>query len=101
MSEGEVLVIVEVRKVHDANEMKNYQEGARAQIGPFGGVVIARGVIPVEGDPAFSTLMVQKWPSAQAFLDWQASDDYRPLKERRLKCADLRIGMVPLVAAAV
>lgn len=98
MSDGEVLVIVEVRNVHDAEQMRMYQEGARAQIGPFGGVVLARGVIPVEGDPEFGTLMVQKWPSAQAFLDWQASEEYRPLKERRLKCVDLRIGMVPVVA---
>jgi uncharacterized protein (DUF1330 family) len=97
MSEGAVLVVVEILKLHDADEMKKYQEGARPQIGKYGGVVIARGGNAVEGTPPFGVMMIQKWPSAGAFVAWQSSEEYRPLMERRKLCADLRIAIVPMI----
>ena len=97
MANGEVLVVVEVQKIHDADEMRLYQEAARAQFGRYGGSVIARGGDAVEGEPPFGGVLVQKWPSAQAFRDWQASEEYRPLMERRRACAEMRISIVPIV----
>jgi uncharacterized protein (DUF1330 family) len=97
MSHGPVLVVVEIRQVFDSDRMRSYQEGARAQIAKFGGEVVARGGDPVEGAPPFGILMIQKWPSAEAFKKWQSSDEYRPLMERRRKAADLRIATVPIV----
>jgi uncharacterized protein (DUF1330 family) len=97
MSDGGVLVVVEVRSIGDADRFKKYQAGAREQIASYGGAVIARGGSPVEGDPPFGTLMIQKWPSQQAFMSWQESEQYRPLRDIRRSCADLRISVVPIV----
>lgn len=97
MADAAVLVIVEVRRVKDPERFAAYQAGARAQIERHGGRVVARGGTALEGEPPFGTLMVQQWPSAQSFTDWQQSDEYRPLRAIRLDCADLRIAVVPLI----
>jgi uncharacterized protein (DUF1330 family) len=98
MAGDEVLVVAELQRVHDAEGLKRYQQGARAQISRFGGVVLGRGGNSFEGSPAFGTVLVQKWPSAEAFAAWQNSEDYRPLREIRQRCADMRIAIVPLLA---
>ena len=97
MAEGEVFVLVEVVKVHDADGLANYQAGARAQLSELEGVVVGRGFEPVDGEQPFGGLLIQKWPSAKAFRDWQESEAYRPLKELRLKSVEMRIGIVPCV----
>ena len=97
MQDSEVLVVVEVRSVTDPEAMKTYQNGARQQIGAYGASVIARGGSTLEGAPAFGPLMVQRWPSEQAFRSWQDSEEYRPLRAVRESCADLRIAVIPLV----
>ena len=97
MSDAGVLVVVEVRAVRDLEQFKRYQAGAREQIGRYGGTVIARGGSRVEGDPPFGALMIQQWPSEQAFRAWQESEEYRPLCAIRRGCADLRISTVPLL----
>lgn len=91
-----VLVIVEVSALHDPDQFKAYQLGTREQIGRRGGAVLARGGSSVEGSPPFQSLLIQEWPSARAFLDWQDSDEYRPLRSMRLASATLRIAIVPL-----
>lgn len=97
MSDGSVLVVVEVRSVSNADQFRTYQSGAREQIGVHGAVVIARGISPVEGDPPSGMLMIQRWPSEKAFRSWQESDEYKPLRDLRRNCADLRISVVPMV----
>lgn len=96
MQDSEVLVVVEIRSVKDPEKLKAYQAGARQQIGAYGATVIARGGSTLEGIPAFGPLMVQRWPSERAFRGWQESDDYRPLRELRESCVDLRIAVIPL-----
>ncbi len=95
---GPVLVLVEVLEVRDPEGYRNYQMAARTQIGPRGGTVLARQAQPIEGDPPFGGFLVQRWPSAQAFLDWQASDEYAPLKAMRLQAATIRLAWMPLLA---
>lgn len=97
MSETGVLVVVEVAAISDPEQFKAYQAGAREQIGRWGGRVVARGSQAVEGSPPLAAVMVQHWPSADAFAAWQDSDEYRPLREIRQRCAQLRIATVPLV----
>lgn len=97
MADQEVLVVAEVQRIHDAEGMRLYQEGARSQIAHFGGTVLGRGGASFEGSPPFERVLVQKWPSAEAFERWQNSAEYRPLRERRQRCADMRIAIVPLV----
>jgi uncharacterized protein (DUF1330 family) len=93
---SDVLVIVEIGAVRDQAALKSYQLGAREQIGRHGGTVLARGGSPFEGSPPFGPVLVQKWPSEQAFRAWQESAEYQPLRELRRACADLRIAVVPL-----
>lgn len=100
MADAGVLVVVEVRQVSDPDKFKAYQAGAREQIGRWGGRVVARGSTPVEGGLPFGPLLVQHWPSAQAFKAWQDSEEYRPLRALRQDCADLRIATVDLVQQA-
>lgn len=97
MNDKQVLVVVEIRSVHDAEALKAYQAGARQQIVEYGASVIARGGATLEGTPAFGPLMVQHWPSEDAFRTWQGSESYRPLRAIREACADLRIAVIPLV----
>jgi uncharacterized protein (DUF1330 family) len=93
-----VLVVVEVKAVHDAQQMNAYQAAARLQLAKYGGEVVARGGSSCEGDPPFGPLLLQRWPSAQAFRDWQESEEYRPLRELRQRSADIRIAIVPMSA---
>lgn len=93
-----VLVLVEVLEVRDPDRYREYQLAARTQLGPRGGVVVGRGAQMIEGTPAFGTVLVQRWPSAQAFLDWQASAEYAPLKALRQEVATIRIAWTPLMA---
>jgi uncharacterized protein (DUF1330 family) len=96
MSNEAVFVVVEIVDVLDEELLKTYQAGARAQVAGFGGTVIGRGVSTFEGDPAFAMLMIQKWPNEAAFRNWQESDAYRPLRQKRQRAAKLRIGIVPV-----
>ncbi|HKP78945.1 MAG TPA: DUF1330 domain-containing protein [Phenylobacterium sp.] len=95
--DGEVLVIVEPQAVFDWEGLAAYQAAAREQATRRGGQVVARGGALVEGEPDLLFHLVQRWPSAQAFLDWQDSDEYRPLKEARMKLMKVRISIVPAV----
>ncbi|WP_439590074.1 DUF1330 domain-containing protein [Hydrogenophaga sp.] len=97
MDSNDVLVVVEIRSVHDPEALKAYQTGARQQIAEYGASVIARGGTTLEGAPAFGPLMVQRWPSEAAFRTWQSSENYRPLRAIREASADLRIAVIPLV----
>ena len=96
MSDGGVLVVVEIAEVRDPAALKTYQLGAREQIARHGGTVLARGGVTVEGIP-FGPLLVQRWKSELAFRAWQESAEYRPLRELRKSCADLRIAVIPLI----
>jgi uncharacterized protein (DUF1330 family) len=97
MSNEEVFVVVEIVDVKDAEMLKTYQAGARAQIAGFGGTVVGRGVKTFEGQPEFAMLMIQRWPDEAAFRNWQQSEAYRPLLQIRRQAASLRIGIVPVV----
>jgi uncharacterized protein (DUF1330 family) len=98
MTDEAVLVVTEIRSVRNPEELKAYQAGARNQIAKYGGKVIARGSRNTETEE-FGMLLVQAWPSERAFVDWQESQEYRPLRDLRRRCADMRIAVVPLVPA--
>jgi uncharacterized protein (DUF1330 family) len=100
MSDEEVFVVVEIVEVLDEELLKTYQAGARAQVSGFGGTVIGRGVKAFEGEPEFAMLMIQKWPNEAAFRNWQQSDAYRPLLQKRKQAVKMRIGIVPVFTQA-
>lgn len=100
MRESGVLVVIEVVSVKDPAGLRLYQERASALIGPLGGTLIARGGTPVDGEPGFAPLAIQRWPSEAAFRAWLDSDAYQALREIRLASATMRAAIVPISAGA-
>lgn len=98
MSDGEVLVIVEVQEVLDPQAFQQYREQVRSQFAGLGGVLAGRVDTAYEGDDPVEPVLLQRWPNEAAFRAWQASDDYKPLKALRQKGARIRLLIVPLVA---
>jgi uncharacterized protein (DUF1330 family) len=92
---GEVYVIAETLEIYDADGFAAYQQGARAQLLARGGSVVARGSRHLEGQPAFGTVVIQKWPNEAAYLGWQDSAEYQPPKQQRLQCANIKLAVVP------
>lgn len=99
MASDEVLVVIEVLEVLDAEEFAKYQAAAREQMTRRGGRVVARGASLLEGEIAPKALVVQRWRSRTDFEDWLESEEYRPLRVLRRRCARLRIVAVPLLDA--
>jgi uncharacterized protein (DUF1330 family) len=98
MQETAVFVIIEVVSVQDPAGLKVYQERASALIGPLGGVLLGRGGTPVDGEPSFAPLAIQRWPSEAAFRGWLDSEAYQPLREIRLASATMKVAIVPISA---
>lgn len=98
MPEQEVIVIVEVQAVHNAVALDAYRTQVRGQMTAFGGRLLARGGSLFEGTPPLEHgLLLQHWPSEEAFRAWQSSDAYAPLLRIRNEAARVRISIVPMV----
>lgn len=93
---SKVLVVAEMCSVRDEARYASYRARAIPQLEKWGGKIIAAGAEPIEG-VAFSPLVVQEWPSKERYLEWQASDEYRPLLELRKAIAEIRVAFVPLL----
>lgn len=91
-----VLVVAEMCSIRDEAQYETYRQGAIPQLKRWGGKLIAAGAIPVEGVP-FGPLVVQEWPSKERYLEWQDSEEYRPLLKLREAIADIRVAFVPLL----
>jgi uncharacterized protein (DUF1330 family) len=98
MTDQSVLVIVEVKAITDAEALKRYRLGARAQAAARDCVIVGRGGWLLEGAVDLGEIVVQRWRSLEQFMEWQNSEEYRPLKELRQTCADFRISIVPCSA---
>lgn len=97
ISEQEVLVLVEVLAVKDADVMQAYIQGIAPQMAERGGITIAQGLEIHEGSPKAQMMVIQKWPSAKVFKDWQAAPEYQDFLEMRHTGADVNISMIPMV----
>ena len=86
------------RLVKDPAGLKTYVQRASQLIGPLGGELVAQGGIPIDGEPSFAPLAIQRWPSEAAFRAWLKSDAYQPLNEIRLASATMRAAIVPIGA---
>lgn len=98
MQETAVFVVVEVLSVEDPAGLKTYAQRASELIGPLGGELVAQGGIPIDGEPGFAPLVIQRWPSEAAFRAWLDSDAYQPLNKIRLASATMRVAIVPISA---
>lgn len=93
MAEG-VLVVIETIRVLDPELLAGYQAQAREQLMARGGKLLARGGVAFEGPPLTGPVLIQRWPTEQAFRDWQESEEYRPLMALRKKAVELRLTIV-------
>ena len=98
MQEIPVFVVIEVVSVADPAGLKTYVQRASALIGPLGGELVAQGGIPIDGEPGFARLVIQRWRSEAAFRAWLGSDAYQPLNKIRLASAAMRVAIVPIDA---
>lgn len=98
MSEA-VLILIEVVAVHDGAGMGRYVAGATEQMIARGARPLGKGFEVLEGNPQGVMRTVLRWPSVDAYREWQQSDDYRELHALRLRSAQLNIIAVPLDAA--
>ena len=98
MQEVAVIVVIEVVSVEDPEGLKTYIQRASRLIGAFGGELVAQGGIPIDGEPGFAPLAIQRWPSEATFRAWLHSDAYRPLNKIRLASAMMRVAIVPISA---
>ena len=98
MQETAVFVVIEVVSVEDPAGLKTYVQRASDLIGPLGGELVAQGGSPIDGEPGFAPLVIQRWPSEAAFRAWLDSDAYQPLHQIRLASATMRAAIVPISA---
>jgi uncharacterized protein (DUF1330 family) len=96
MQETAVFVVVEVVSVQDPEGLRTYSQRAGKLIGPLGGVVVGQGRIPIDGEPGFAHLVIQRWTSEAAFRAWLGSEAYQPLNKIRLASATMRAAIVPI-----
>lgn len=94
MSDSSVYVVTEILVVKDAAALRVYATASRLQVEERGGNVVAKGGTDFH-DGSASLFIVHKWPDVQTFENWQASDEYRPLKETRQRSAEVRMTIVP------
>lgn len=81
-------------EVHDAEKMRRYATDVKPVLERYGGRILA--TFPptpgaVEGDWHPQVLVIQEWPSADAFHSFWFSTDYAPLGELRRSAARSRI----------
>jgi uncharacterized protein (DUF1330 family) len=100
MQELAVLVVIEITSVKDSVGLEIYAQGASELIGPLGGKVVAQGGAPIDGEPGFAPLVIQRWPSEAAFRAWLDSDTYQPLNKIWLASATMRVAIVPIGAGS-
>jgi len=98
MQETAIFVVIEIVSVADSAGLKTYVQRASELIGPLGGELVAQGGIPIDGEPGFAPLAIQRWPSEGAFRAWLNSEAYQPLNEIRLASATMRVAIVPISA---
>ena len=98
MQETAVFVVIEVVSVKDPAGLENYVRRASELIGQLGGELVAQGGMPIDGEPGFAPLVIQRWPSEAAFRAWLDSDAYQPLNKIRLASATMRVAIVPISA---
>lgn len=95
----ETLVIITVKEVRDPDAIKRYTAAVAPQVAKHGGRTIAQGFELFEGESDAKLVVVQAWPSADAFRAWQADPDYAPWLKLRHEAATISMVIVPPAAA--
>jgi uncharacterized protein (DUF1330 family) len=82
--------------VHDTAGFEEYVAGHAATVAQYGGTLLVAGGRReiIEGEWVPRRLVVHRWPSAEAFKRWYASEDYRPWKMLRQRVASASVVLV-------
>ena len=74
-------------KITNTENYKEYIEKVNDVIKKFGGEYLARGGEHqvFEGEDNFPRIIILKFPSYEKALEWYNSDEYKPIKDIRLK----------------
>jgi len=88
-------VVAEV-DVTDPEAIKDYQKGVPAVIEAFGGRYLARGgeVRSQEGNWEPSRMVIVEFPSLEAAETFYNSEEYKDLKDLRIKASNSRLILV-------
>lgn len=92
-----VFVVVEVLAIRDPNVMADYVAAIAPQMAHYGAKNVGAGLKTHKGRSDAIQMVISRWPSAQTYLDWQASDTYGPWGEKRKAAADIRTHFVPVI----
>lgn len=95
-----VVVLVEALEILDPAGLQAYVAAIAPQMAQRGGRNIASGLHTYLGESDAITMVASYWPSAQSFLDWQASADYAPWGEKRKKSVRIRTHILPALPGA-
>lgn len=98
MQETAIFVVIEVVSVEDRAGFQTYIQRASELIGSVGGKLVAQGGIPIDGEPSFAPLVIQRWPSEAALRAWLDSEAYQPLNEIRRASATMKVAILPITA---
>ena len=76
-------------EVHDPEGMSEYSKQVPSVVEAYGGRYLVRGgnVETREGDWTPNRFVVLEFDSPEQARAWYESDDYRDLKEQRLRCS--------------
>ena len=82
--------------IRDAAGLEEYRKQIPATLTKYGGRFIVRGgrFERVEGNWLPKRLVLLEFPSIERAKQWYDSEEYRPLKEMRLKASDSNIVLV-------
>ena len=74
-------------KVKNSENYKEYVEKVPEIVKKYGGEYLVRGgeYSVVEGEDNYPRIIVIKFPSYEKALEWYHSEDYKPIKDIRLK----------------
>jgi len=95
-----VLVLVEVLAIMDAETMRDYVAAIAPQMAGYGARHLTAGLHTYKGETDAINMVASYWPTAQAYLDWQASAGYAPWAEKRLHAARIRTHFLPVIPGA-
>jgi uncharacterized protein (DUF1330 family) len=96
-----VLVLVEVLEISDPVFMRDYQRAIAPQMARRGAQNLAAGHHTVVGKGDAINMVVSLWPSAAAWTEWQASEEYAPWGKNRDAAARIRTHHIPLLPEVV
>jgi uncharacterized protein (DUF1330 family) len=81
-------LVAEITEVLDPAGLEQYRQGVPAVVEQYGGRYLAVGPAEQhEGEWSPGVLVIIEFPSMQRAREWHDADDYRALKELRMRCA--------------